>query len=449
MIRSFVTIAFALMVEMPSASGYVMKVELESKLQEVYVPVRANSLTGVYLPVTIDHISEANKRDYTTVWNESRPYALDLHTHSHPSPANMNIEAGKYRVSLRLVPVTSDSFADRVEFIDPEQQFGPESSDTDRTLDVTSAWLSTVQSVEQPRRANWEQDGHGLLAETGFIQRAGNRAVLPITVRNIGDYTYPVGTLQLVNHRDQPVDLQYVYGEPSSTLKQGGELTVVFHLTHGEQIAKGWALKLLPPSSAVMSIVPAKFVFPEDRPRGPLEDRLLVAAHGLYGASKIDDGVGNELFSWTSSEGVGAQFLFGVSKRFSVQAIVDVMRSGAVTFQDATWGQVQGELRTTETAGRILAGGVLHAPTKRWLPFGRFAVGVRLANHSRVMNARDESEVRAGLAASFGGGLNILISKWLVGGASVAYTASFAGDDSTQTFEAGVHLGTTWDFGPR
>ncbi len=98
----------------------------------------------------------------------------------------------------------------------------------------------------------------------------------------------------------------------------------------------------------------------------------------------------------------------------------------------------------TETSGRVLAGGLVHTAGRRWVPYGRLAVGVRLSSRALSMGAQDDSEFRAGALFGFGGGLKVLLGKRFIVSLSVAYTGSLTQGDRSNTLEAGLSLATSW-----
>lgn len=437
------TLLFLIAGHISEAEAIIIRVELTPDLDEVDVPVFHGKATGLYFPDPVDSATLGNKRDYDLKPTTNNVNSVTLNVKTRSPPTNANIETWSHRVSVRFfMAATENKAASRVEFYDPGTLPVEEPGQVGEDIVHVSAWTAHVIDFGTPAKASWHQDGYRLQAKTGFTQHTKHAAMVPIILRDVGRRRFPIADFELRDQADRPIDATLVKGGAPGILEPGEQISIVFHVRNPSLLRSGWSM-IIKPSTSIAS---ARLSFSaEDQQRGAWQDRLMVAVRALGGAGNIDDGVGNDRTGWAMVHGLGARVLYGFTRYLSIEGELNVTRTQPITFTDSTWEQDMGDLQITETAGHVMAGGVLHTSGRKWSPFTRLALGVRLSQHMATMGSRDESEVRAGLVASLGGGLNVRLGKRLSAGISVAYMAPLGGNDTTAMFEGGIHLGAVWD----
>ncbi len=262
-------------------------------------------------------------------------------------------------------------------------------------------------------------------------------------VRNVGDvYRFLSIEVHDLQMRSRAIKLSLPGIENIGEIEfaRGETLTGAIMVPNATGLRRGWTLYLKTP----VDVTPAAFKWDEEEDRGPLEQRLMVSMRVSSGFANVDDGIGIDKAAWTASNAFGLQVLYGISKHVTIVGTLDIGRTSAVSFSDAIWDMTPGQLDVQETSGRLLAGGLFHTG-QRWIPYGRVAVGARFSERMTSMALRSESEVRASAIFGFGGGLDILLTKRIVAGASLTFVAPFGGSDSSLTAEVGLHVGATWD----
>lgn len=421
------------------ADGIIIRAELTPELDEVDAPVCPGTQTWITVPTPITSFGGGNQRDYRIV--QTSPSRLDVDVADGALPSNVNIEMlGGRQVSVRFYMTTSNTkAASRVEFYEPGTMPTGANGGTDPRIGEV---IVHAHHIDGPIEIPWQAGGHHLLLRTGFAVHA-DTSVLPVELHS--QYGYPLTRLELRDHLDRPIDAEIIYGvDPSQEpveIRPGQTASTVFHIKDPHQIADGWTLI----ATATTAIPPARFSWEPRQDKGPLEKRVAIAIHLSGGTSKLDTGVGDDENAWTLLQGFGARVTYGMSRNLSIDAAVDYTRTDEARFPNTMWDQNQGELQVRETAGRVLAGGLLHTAGRRWLPFARVAVGVRVSKHQLAMGSRAESEIRAGALFGFGGGLNVMLGRRAMAGLAGLYIAPMGGDDSTQSFEANVSLAALWD----
>jgi hypothetical protein len=166
---------------------------------------------------------------------------------------------------------------------------------------------------------------------------------------------------------------------------------------------------------------------------------LAVAVQGIGGAGNVNDGTADGATAWTMVQGIGGQVTAGLSRNVSIE--------GALAFTRASEVEFASGLQARETAGRVLASGLLHTSGPRWMPYGRVALGARIAKHTQSMDAERESRYRASGMFGFGGGLNVMLGKRAMASASLMYLGSLTGD-AADGLELGLSLAGVWRIGP-
>lgn len=425
-----------------SVDAIIIRQELIPELDEVNVPVWPGKNTLITTPNTIVHWSVGNGEPYKATKQSDTELRIEVRDGAVPSNANLTLR-GRRHVSLRFYEVKDElESASRVDFYEPGTMPEVFKQPFSASVRWFGQWSADIHDIEMPTTVSWSRGDHRLVMDVGFALHANEVMTLPITVRGAGA-PFPVKRLELFDGSDRPVKATIIHGsepdEEDVVIRRGQKMGVVFYIEEPHRLAKGWTLVATPTSG-----IPAARIsrYPTPKEKGPLEDRVAVAVHAFGGVDNIDDGVGNNRTLWSGFRGFGGAVTFGIWKYLSVEASLDYAWTSDAMFNDAIWGQQQGDLRVTETSGRVLAGGLVHTAGRRWIPYGRLALGVRLSNRTMSMGSQDDTEFRAGLLSRIGGGLKVLLGKRLIASLSVAYTGSLQREDST--LEAGLSLAASW-----
>ena len=431
-----------------SAEAIIIRVELKPDLGEVDTPVYPDSRTRLVAPIgtVIKDFDWGDEEGYeVTVMS---PRAISIRVLDDAPPTNLTVTLRDNRmVTLRMFQGANiHTAASRVECYDPGTM--------PTTLAAAAAdlelgrWVATAKRVEEPVEIPWRADEHELKLKTGFTVYTEDAVLLSATLSS-EDTRYPIREIQLRDHLGVEIDATLVYAEHEllvgkAVVDPRHALVVAFRVADPHQIAKGWTFLAVP----AIRMPQAEFKYSARRRRSPLQRRVAVAVNAFGGASNLDDGAGNDETAWTSLQGVGACATHGVSRHLSMEGCLDFTRTSDVVFNDAMWEQDQGELTVDETAGRLMAAGLLHTNGQRWIPFARLALGARFSKHEIAMGSRRQSEYRSGLMAGFGGGVNVMLGKRAMARLSFGYTSSFGGSDTAEGVEIGLSLAALWDVRP-
>lgn len=438
-VYSLVT-AMALCVGASNAEAIIIRVELKPGLGEIDTPVFSTYGTRLVAPVgtVIKDFDWGDSQNYEVAIMNSRVLTIKVLDDAPPTNLTMTLSDNRM-VTLRLsMAENSDTAASRVECYEPGTM--PTTLAAAATDLEIGSWVATAKRVEEPIEIPWRVDDHELTLKTGFTVYTEDAVLLSATLSS-EDTRYPLHELQLRDHQGAQVDATLVYAEHDLLTRKAvvhpdHTVVVAFRVANPHQIAKGWTLLAVPAAR----LPPAEFKYSARRRRSPLQRKVAVALTAFGGASNLDDGAGNDETSWTSLQGVGGCATYGASRHFSMEGCLDFTRTSDVVFNDAMWEQDQGDLTVGETAGRLMAAGLLHTGGQRWIPFARLALGARFSKHEIAMGSRRESKYRSGLMAGFGGGVNVMLGKRALARLSVGYTSSLSGSDTAEGVEIGLAL---------
>ena len=448
MIRCIYPVVLAVIIgHVATAHGIIIREELTPDLGEVATPVVKDAVVDVSFPpgTAIADFSVGNSDYFEPLLVSSTK--LRIFPQEGAVRSNVNVTLRDRReVTLSLAMKRGWAInASRVEFYEPGTM--PRSLDRAESDLEIGKWLADAHTVDAPREIDWQRYGHDLTLRTGFVVHTKNAVLVPVALRTNGE-PFPVAELQFADEQGRPVEAVLIYAEHDLLAKnfevnRDQPLIAAFRVDKPHQIANGWSITAVP----VGRLARAQFNWHERRQRGPLENKLAVAVYALGGMGSLDDGVGNDERAWALLQGGGAQVTFGIKRNISIQGAFDIAQSNRVVFDDAAWDQDQGQLLVDETASRLFASGLFHASRKRWIPYARLGLGVRLSKRELQLGSRCESEFRAGALVGFGGGVNVLLGKRMMAGLSVGYTAPIGGDDTGNGFDAGFALAGVWSTG--
>lgn len=415
------------------ADARILRVRLVDDLPEVKVPVRVGDTVEFHVPEPMIHWSMGNKVHYSPLLQD-RGFILALQIAPSAPPTTLHIKTWNYKLTARLFLFDpKDEPVTRVEGLRPlhEQQSSPE--------EVEGAWVAKVRKVKPFSGAAWAEDGQRLKLKSGIVQIGDDVALIPIVVRNLGDFEFPVHGPQIHDHKNRPVRAKIVRKKgldgPEPAIRPNEEVEITFQVSPASQIAKGARLFMAPAAISIDLDAPPP---PPPPPPGPLQDHVAVSVRYFGGAANLSDGLVPATSEWTSVWGVGFRALYGVTRHISIEGSGDFAWTGT-----ADLGATR---QVRETSGRIQAAGLLHTG-ERLIPFGRLGLGVQVARST--LEATGDSEIVAGLVVSYGGGLAARVSDRLMAGLSVAYNAPMAGNNERQWFEADLSLGWVWGPGRR
>ena len=430
-----------------TAEGMIIREELTPDLGEVQTPVVAGQLTDVSFPPGSAIADYGMGSSIGVRLEYVSPTKLRVFTDKDSIRTNLNITLVDGRqITLRFAARHGWTIgASRVEFYEPGTM--------PRSLAVAEAdlqigkWLSGARRVDTPRDMFWRRYGQDLVLTTGYIVHTEDAVLLPVSLRTKGE-PLAVEELRLEDDRGREIDAQLMYAEHdllarNAEVNQDKPLVAAFIINKPHQIINGWSVVAKPVGRAAE----ARFNWRDRRQRGPLQNTLAVAVYALGGMGNLDDGVGNNETAWAPVQGGGAQLTYGISRHISIQGAFDLTKSNGTMFEDAVWDQDQGQLQVDETAGRVFASGMVHTAGKRWVPYARLSLGVRLTKRELHLGTRSESVFRSGLLAGFGGGVNILLGKRMMAGFAMGYSAPLGGSDTAEGFEIGFALAGLWPMG--
>lgn len=313
------------------------------------------------------------------------------------------------------------------------------------------ALVADETEATAPASVSWSEGPHKIQLSISSMRWSHDKhenLTFRFELHNFGSYPYPISALamhDIVGREYETAIHPLKLAAGDYLLEPGASLVGALRVSKATALRSGWEMHL----SATPGVPAARMRWEGGArwpKRGPIEDRLVVSVHAAGGAINLDDGVGLDLKAWTTSQVLGVRVLYGAMKHVSIEGTLAVARTSSAMFENASWGSDQGTLEVDETSGRVSIGGLLHTAGKRWIPYARVALGARVSRHSTTMGARSEAETRLATILGFGGGLNVRIGGRMMAGASVAVINGL-GDGAAQTFEAGVHLGASWDFG--
>lgn len=412
------------------AHAVTIYVDLAPKMEEVVVPVYGKKAITIRSPVDITFWHNGNTLDYLVRRTED-PRRVTVSILDDPHPNNLVIETPPWLVALRFEKAESfKEGASLVQLVPPQ---GFPRSDRDYL-----ARKLNEKEASPPSTLYWQNGDHSLVARIGTVAWGQDEMSCRFELFNKNDsIAFPISVISVRDKwsHDQQLAIHAPGYQPNSgfVLKPGKTLVGALTVTNATNLRKGWELHIQTPSG----VVPATFGWTDEKPRGPLEERLSLAMRFSGGAVSLGDD--NETV-WTATGAVGAEVRYGVSPHVSLQGILDFARTNSARLAE---GGTTRDVR--ETVGRVMAGALLHTG-KRWIPYGQIAVGARMSRHETTTNGETDSSFRVGPVFGLGGGLMVALGKRMMMGTSLALVMPFAGQTSV-TAEVSINLGATWDLG--
>lgn len=116
-------------------------------------------------------------------------------------------------------------------------------------------------------------------------------------------------------------------------LARGDTLIGAIKVRNAAGLRSGWQLFLKTP----VGVAPAAFDWDEERHRGPLEKRFLLAMRVAGGLANLDDGIGIDEAMWTTANALGILMLYGMWEHVTIEGTLDVGRTSDARFDDAVW----------------------------------------------------------------------------------------------------------------
>lgn len=186
-----------------------------------------------------------------------------------------------------------------------------------------------------------------------------------------------------------------------------------------------------------------------ERERERRTRRIAVSLRALYGGFWTDDALADtEIIGGTSMAGVSARLTKGMFPNLAFEAEFTGGRTGQVSFNDASWQQMQGDILREASFGRLQGSGVLRFGEKYVLSM-RVGIGVQVTRYNSSFIREDMTMSGPGGSVEFNGmwsvgaGFDTNLGEYWTLGAGAAFAQLV--DSNTRTLTTGVHLGYRWD----
>lgn len=393
-------------------------------------------------PITMTILG--NEVDYWSRKIDNRHYVLDIKTKDAPL-SNYTVFTWSGNVIMRISATSStDEAVDHIRLVyppttgesNPEKALTPQQAKSLEHRAIAKYAMQTT-AILPGDFARWRKGVHALELRTGYIGQGTDTSVFPFTVANTGDYAYPIMGIELRDHLGNTLSTSVHTKEEilgaDSELPSGVELVGAFVLESPVRLDKGWTLRLI----TTESMPKAQF---KSRPRrefvpGMLELRTMFVVHGMGGAGKLSDNLGQGRSAWGTVTAVGFRVGYGPGKHTALEGGLDFVRIASTRIEMAQDG-----LETSANGGRLYLGGRLHAGSKV-VSYARAGLGVMFASHSFNMGGVRDSEIRGAILGSVGAGVEAWFGERVIVGLGVATSAPLGGDDTGFVVEGGLRIG--------
>lgn len=304
-------------------------------------------------------------------------------------------------------------------------------------------------------RAEFVRGDTHLVVETTPQIYEGTDLKLRFKIHNLGARAYPVSAVQVLDADSvayDEVEVAMVGALPSKLGPQRiAEGALVIH--NADVLGMGWQIRLL---SGVEGVSAATFqpaslqatwpTEPLTQERGALQGRVAVTMRAIGGATNLDDGsgvgIGAGRTAWALVRGVGGYASFGRFRYASLGVGADVLTTRTITIDSE-----QAAVDASAWGGRIHVGGRLHTG-RRVMSYVRLGLGVAFAKHGFEADENADSEFRLAGLLMFGGGVDWLVSRRFLLGASFSANGPIFGQDTGLAFESVVYAGFVYDISP-
>lgn len=403
----------------------------------------------LFFPEQVTYASSGN----TTHWDlgaGAHPDSLRAQPAPFAPETNSNVVTVGARISMRLTMTSSRPTANRAilfyepftnrprsERCDPLDDEEVGAVDPERAVAAlkpkTRNKIALLFKLHEEKLSNastrrWTSGKHKLSVRIGSIARGDALFSCKVTLRNHGDFAYPLTGLEVLDTtlmRDR-LDQRVVDspdGELPAQLGAKQVLTLVLSATEPALLSRGWVLRLLPGTG----LAPAEFRLDGESPFPRPFKKLTVGLDGRGGTARMAQD-GNRAFTMARSIGLRARY--GVLRHVALEGAIGYVQTGQA--------ELDGSM-TSLAGARVMASGVFTFGD-RIAPFVRGGFGIVPA----ALTRQGESQFDIFPVLSAGVGVDAWIGRALVVGVSL--DGMGGSGDMPLTLDASVHVSYALDF---
>ena len=346
------------------------------------------------------------------------------------------IDGHTVRVFLHIVE--KEQAIDRAEFYDGHAYEQWLETECDTRLDATLSMLFFQGYAATKLRHETVQGNGALQIKRPQLRKLGDRHLLNLHIKNTTYPVLPIETLRLLDARSQNEHTRFIQfkfpeaSRPSDAqieLAQGQAVEVNLSADSLEHLGHAAYLQVVSTGGIVLA---TERIF-LDPPPPENKGRISIQAQAVGGAVGLQNEAADTEFTLLS--GLGARASYGLLDYLTFEGTLSYVTSNEATFPDSS---------TAELASARLLGGLLVHTAGKYKAFARLGVGVRATRNTTATSTDSSTSTRASGLYNFGLGIDAGLTSWLVTGISANYVGGYAGDDTSYSFELGVHAGISW-----